>query len=167
MAQKTRTELQAKWIFDYLPTETDYDDVWDSFVNILDDSVGIYRPTTEPSIVTGTPNTLLIDCDSNSECMFEPIKSTGVPIIDIDFSLSFSNETQTDLISLVFQLSGSRTITMPSGVLVSNPSSIGVWTGTPTNTLALASGTGDIIEMQLLRYKNTSNWVLKVGEPAI
>lgn len=38
MASKTRTFLQALFVTTYIPQESDYDSVWDSFFNLLDDS---------------------------------------------------------------------------------------------------------------------------------
>jgi hypothetical protein len=37
MAQLTRAQLEALWIKDFEPTESNYDDVWESFLNLLDD----------------------------------------------------------------------------------------------------------------------------------
>jgi hypothetical protein len=171
MALLTRAQLKALWVQGYKPTESNYDDVWDSFSNLSDDGYSepkIYIPSTQPDLTLGTPNTLVLDIDSNRQAMFEPQKETGVTqSIDVDFTLSFLNSSSALLISTVFQLSGTRTITMPLDVLVSNASSIGTWIGGGTQTLELSTGTADIIELQFLRYLTTSKWLLKVSEIAI
>ncbi|MCP4586008.1 hypothetical protein, partial [Pseudoalteromonas sp.] len=124
----------------------------------------IFTPTTEPDITISTPNTLVLDCESSESCMFEPQEDTGTTIpIDIDFDLSFSNTTGTKLISMVLQLTGTRTITFPSDVLCSNASSIGTWNNT-SKELELTAGTADIIEFQFLRYATGSDWLMKVAD---
>ena len=133
------------------------------------DFVGIseYIPTAQPDITIGVPNTLELDCTNQPQCLFEPQKETGVTqAIDVDYTLSFLNTTDTLLVSKVVQLTGTRIITMSADVLVSNPSSIGVWVGGGTQTLTLSAGTADIIEFQFLRYSTASKWILKVGDPA-
>lgn len=125
----------------------------------------IYTPDTQPDISLGTPNTLDLNCNNEKQAIFEPQKEAGVTqAIDVDFTLSFSNDSNALLISMAVQLTGTRNITMPADVLVSNPSSIGDWSGAPV--LQISAGTADIIEFQFLRYSTTSKWLLKVSEVA-
>jgi hypothetical protein len=118
-------------------------------------------PLSNPVIETGT---LTLDMDGNEQAMFEPEKSTGVPVIDTDFTLAFANASSGKLASMVVQLTGTRTITMPSDVLVSNPSSMGDWSAKPD--LVIMAGTADIIEFEFLRYSLDSKWLLKIAEKA-
>ena len=128
------------------------------------DSLKIYVPGTQPSIVDGTPDTLTLNCTNREEASFEPRLSVGTLTIPSDFTVAFSNTTGTLLISIVLSLTGTVAITFPSDVLCSNPSSIGDWT---SNTLTLSAGTDDLIEMQLIRYSTNSKWLLKVAEVAV
>jgi len=138
---------------------TDYQVANKSYV----DDLKIYVPGTQPAIDTAL---LTLNCINREEAMFEPRLSVGTLTIDSDFTIELTNSTSsTLLISAVFSLTGTVTITFPSDVLCSIPSSIGTWT-TGAKTLALAAGTDDIIEMQLQRYSTNSKWLLKVAEVA-
>ena len=125
----------------------------------------IYEPSTEPNVVTGTPNTLTLNMDSYRQAMFEPRLSVATRTINVNFDLVISNQTNGKLLSVVLSLTGTITIDMPSDVLVSNASSIGTWDDV-AKELELATGTDDIIELQFLRDKTASKWLLKVSEVA-
>lgn len=126
----------------------------------------IYIPSSEPEIVTGTPNELTIDMDSVRQSMFEPRLSTGTRSINVDFDLTITNDTNALLLSCLFSLTGTRIISFESDVLVSNASSIGTWDDTGKE-LTLTTGTDDIIEFQFLRDRTASTWLLKVAEVAL
>ena len=125
-------------------------------------SDGMYTPTTQPSIAA---TILTLNCNNYNSAMFEGRLSVGTLSINSDFSIAFSNTTGTKLVSLVLSLTGTRNITMPADVLVSNPSSVGSWAGSPI--LELTTGTDDVIELQFLRYSTNSKWLLKVSEIAV
>lgn len=44
MTQRNRTYLKTKWINDYIPSEIDFSDLFDSFINRLDDSTFFIEP---------------------------------------------------------------------------------------------------------------------------
>ncbi len=123
----------------------------------------IYRPVTEPTIITGE---ITLTGESSSSVMYEPRTSVGTRVISTNFELILSDMTGTDVISTVFSLTGTITITMPSNVKVSNASSIGTWDDV-LKELDIAAGTADIIELQFLWNATEAIWLLKVGEVAI
>ena len=124
----------------------------------------IERPSTQPAVVTGTPNTLTIDLNSRKQGLFEPRLSVGTLSINLDFDLVINNKANADLASIVLSLTGTRIITFESDVLVSNASTLGTWA---SPDLTITAGTDDLIEFQFLRYKTSSKWLLKVGEVSI
>lgn len=120
----------------------------------------IERPTTQPAIAAGV---LTIDLNNRKQVLSEPRLSVGTLTINEDFTWAFSNATNGDLASAVLSLTGTRIITFPADVLVSNASTLGTWAAP---NLTLTAGTDDLIEFQFLRYKTNSKWLLKVGEVA-
>ena len=128
---------------------------------LLDDAL-IYKPSTQPAI---SASTLTLDCTEKDEAMFEGRLSVGTLTINSDFTIALANVTATNLISCVLSLTGTRNITMPADVLVSNPSSLGDWSAKPI--LEITAGTDDVIEFQFLRYATNSKWLLKVSEVAV
>lgn len=86
----------------------------------------LFRPSTEPAVDTSI---VTLNCEGHAAAMFEPRLSAGTRTINANFTQAFSNVGNTDLVSAVYSLTGTRIITMPSDVLVSNSSSIGVWDG--------------------------------------
>lgn|SRR4030042_1917868 len=117
-------------------------------------------PVSSPVIDTGV---MTLNCNNNSQAMFEGHTSVGTLIITDDFEIQFSNITGTKLISLILTLTDENEITFPNTVMCSNPSSNGTWAG---NVLTLVSGTAVIVEFQLIWYATSSKWLLKVSEEA-
>lgn len=152
----SRAALKALWIQGYMPLEADYVNLFDSFMALIDDL------SPKNPVISG--GTLTLDCLSQFQILFEPLESVGVLPIDIDFTVAITNATNAKLISMILTLTGTRIITFPADVLVSIPSSIGVWSAP---NLTLSAGTNDIIEIQMLRYTQSSNWLLKVAEKAV
>ena len=124
---------------------------------------GLYRPAVEPVI---SASAMSIDLADNSQGMFEPRAATATRAISSNFTLSFANVANAELISCVFSFTGTVTITMPSDVEVSNPSSLGTWDDA-LKELEIAAVTADIIEFQFLRNKTESTFLLKVAEVAL
>lgn len=123
-------------------------------ISELVEFISIYIPDTQPTIVSGTPNTLTLDCNNRQQCKFDPLST-----ISSDFTVALSNATYAEVIHLTAAYTGTRIITFPASFKCSNPSTIGDWTGT---VLTLSAGTADIIEMSIM--KNGSNYLLIVGE---
>jgi len=124
---------------------------------------GIYRPAVEPVLVGSV---LTLDVANNTQAMFEPRKASATRTIDGNYTLVLSNSVNANLISKVVSLTGTIIITMPADVLVSNPSTLGVWDDT-LKTLTMSAGTDDLIEFQFLWDKTNSQWFLKVSEVAL
>ena len=152
----SRAALKALWIQGYKPLEADYENLFDSFMALFDDL------NPKNPVISG--GTLTLDCLSQFQILFEPLESAGVLPIDIDFTVALVNATNAKLISMILTLTGTRTITFPADVIVSIPSRIGVWVAP---NLILTTVTDDIIEIQLLRYTQSSKWLLKVAEKAV
>lgn len=123
----------------------------------------IHEPSTEPAIVSGTPNTLTFDLNSARQAIFEPRLSVGTHGINVDHTVSFSNASSGLLMSIFYRLTGTRIITFPSDVKCSVPSTIGTWDDVG-KTLTLTAGTDDDILMVLQRNKTASYWDLSVNE---
>jgi len=121
--------------------------------------IGIYKPATQPAI---TASVLTIDCKSRNQVIVEPTPRPETS----NFSIVFSNVTNTDVVQVVLQLTGTIIITMPSNVKVSIPSSIGVWDNI-LKTLTMSAGTADEIGFNFLWNKSGLFWDLAVGEVAI
>jgi hypothetical protein len=133
---------------------------WSVLISSTDSE--IYIPITQPII---SDNVMTLNCADRFECMFEGRTSVETLLITNDFTIEFSNETNTKLISLILNVSGTNAITFPSGVMCSNPSTNGIW-NTGSRILTLASGSDKIVELQLIKYETSSKWLLKVGEEA-
>lgn len=125
----------------------------------------IYEPTTEPSIVTGTPNTLTLDLNNARQAIFEPRLSSGTRSINVDFTLALSNAGNGRYFDMTLSLSGTRIISLPSDFRVSVPSTIGTYDGVSSpRTLTLACGTDDVIIMIAKYIKTEAVWDLSVNE---
>jgi len=118
-----------------------------------------FRPATEPAI---TATVLTINCNNCNAIIVEPTPRPETS----NFSIVLTNVTNTDLIQVSLQLTGTIIITMPSNVKVSNPSSIGVWDD-GLKTLTMTTGTADEIGLNFLWNKSGLFWDLAVGEVAI
>lgn len=118
-------------------------------------------PETQPVIDTGV---MTLDCNNHWQAMFEGRTSVGTLVITDDFTIALSNASAAKLISLILTLTGTNQITFPNTVMCSNPSSKGTWAN---NVLTLASGTGVIVEFQLIWYASASKWQLKVSEEGV
>lgn len=163
MARLTRSELKALWVKFFKPAASDYANLFDSFINIEDDGTIIYRPTTEPVLSGSDMPINMIDAYQG---MFEPRSTSGTRTISSNFTIIISNDSNADLISMVFSLTGTVTVTFPSDVYCSNAGSIGTWTN-GAKTLELAAGTDDRIEFQLLKDRTTGDYFLKISDPLI
>ena len=160
MARTTRDILKTYFETGDKPSEVEFAELIDSFLSFEDDGdPRTYRPTTEPSI---TATVLTIDCNSRSEVIVEPTPRPETS----NFSIVFSNVTNTDVVQVVLQLTGTIIITMPSNVKVSIPSSIGVWDNI-LKTLTMSAGTADEIGLNFLWNKSGLFWDLAVGEVAL
>ena len=156
MAASTRAALKALWITGYKPTQTDYENLFDSFFALLDDSQ-IFRPATEPAVAS---TILTLDCENNNSCIFEP---TPRPIVANFSFAAFSNITGTDVIQVNLNLTGTLVISFGSNIQVSNPSSLGTWDDV-LKELTITAGTADEIEFNFLWHKAAAVWVLSIGE---
>lgn len=125
---------------------------------------GIYEPTTEPVIVTGTPNELTISLNNSQQSAFEPRLSTGTQAINVDFDLLITNDTSSLLFSSFFRLTGTRVITFESDVKVSIPSSLGSWAAPD---LTISAGTDDDILFVFQKNKTGNFWDLSVNEKSV
>lgn len=164
VAGTTTIDGISSWaIGDYIWWDED-NSTWQKIDNQSSNSLQ-YEPLAEPVIVTGTPNTLTIDMQSNKNALFEPRLSSGTRSINVDFDLIISNDSNGRLLSIILSLTGTRTIQFDSDVLCSNPSTLGIW-NSGTQELQLVLGTNDIVEFQLIRDKTGSKWILKVSEVA-
>jgi len=171
MSQRSRDILKTFFEKGDFPTSAQFIDFIDSVLNFTDDGTPIFdisdkeevieRPSTQPVINAGV---LIIDLNSRKQGIYEPRKSVGTLSIDENFTWAFDNEENADLANAVLSLSGTREITFPADVLVSNASTIGTWT---SPVLTLETGTDNIITFSFLRYKTNSKWELRVGEVAI
>ena len=124
---------------------------------------GIFRPAVEPALVGGV---LTLNGAGNTQILFEPRKTAGDAVIDVNFTHVFEEVASANLMSEVLKLTGTRIITMPANVEVSNPSTLGVWDD-GAKTLTMSAGVADKIEFQYLWYKTDSVWLLKVSEVAL
>ncbi len=167
MGQIGRAALKAYFETGDIPTQAEFIDLIDSLYNFTDDDAsGIFEqkiliPTTQPAL---SGSDLTLDMASNRQAIFEARKSVGDLTIDSDFNFIVTNKTNALVLSCVLSLTGTRIITFEADVLISNPSSIGVWA---SPVLTLSAGTDDLIEFNLLRYNTSSKWLLVVGEVAI
>lgn len=123
----------------------------------------IYRPTTEPEIVTGTPDTLTLDIAGYNQAMFEPNLSSSVRSINVDHSVILSNDENCDLFSIFYRLTGTRVIEFPSNVKVSIASTIGIWDDL-AKTLTLGAGIDDNILMIAQKNRIEDFYDLSVNE---
>lgn len=122
---------------------------------------GIHRPASEPIIVTGTPNTLPIDFQNSYEAIIEPKKTSGSRTIDVDFTISFSNDSNLTEGILRPQLSGTRVITFPSNVKCSVDGGY-TWNDV-AHTLTIPAGTNEIFNMSLEKDRQGGFYDLIVG----
>lgn len=121
----------------------------------------IHIPSTQPALLGSD---LTLDMESNRQAIFEGRKSIADLTIDSDFNFIVSNKSNALVLSCVLSLTGELELTFEADVLISNPSSIGVWA---SPVLTLSAGTDDLIEFNLLRYNTSSKWLLVVGEVAV
>jgi len=126
----------------------------------------IYEPTTEPAVVTGTPNELTLNLNNAKQAIFEPRLSVGTYTINIDFDVLLINDSNGLLFSVFFRLTGTRIISFESDVKVSIPSTIGSWDGIGKE-LTISAGTDDDILFVFQRNKTGSFWDLSVNEVSI
>lgn len=125
----------------------------------------LYRPVTEPVVSLGTPNTLAIDFADRVEAIIEPKKTSGSRTIDVDFTISFSSDSNLAEGILRPQLSGTRILTFPSNVKCSNPGA-GTWDDV-AKTWTIEAGTDEIYNMSLEKDRQGSFYDLVVGGVAI
>ncbi len=171
MSQVNRETLKSYFNTGDFPTEAQFTDFIDSVLNFVNDGTPsetleeiIQRPSTQPAIVTGTPNILTIDLNDRKQGLFEPRKSVEILGIDIDFNYAIDNDSNGDLISSPLTLTGTRIITFESKVVSSpTPSTISTWDDS-TQKLTITAGTDDLVELNFLRYKSSNKWSLMVGE---
>jgi hypothetical protein len=144
MTVRSKAYWNAKLVTGYKITQDDWIDIVDTFL--------IYRPTN-PNIVLGSPNELLIDLGNASEAIVEPRTSSGTRAISVDFDMLFVNYADTDVFSVRLQLTGTRAIKMPNGtggqpnVRVSNEG-VGSW-DSGAKIYTIPATTGDIVELIL------------------
>lgn len=134
-------------------------------LSILQELIGgIFRPAIETVLVGSV---LTLNAAGNTQAMFEPRKTAGDPVIDVNFTHVFEEVASANLISEILRLTGTITITMPSDVTSSlNPSPISVWDDA-LKELTINAGTADVIEFQFLRDITGGNWLLKVAEVSL
>lgn len=121
------------------------------------------EPETQPVISSGT---LTLNAGGASQMMLEPLKATGTPLIDVDFTIAITNDTDVQMLSVMLNISGTRVITFPANVMASVLSSISTWDAA-NNQLTIEAGTNDYVELQLLKYKQQDVYILKVSEVAV
>jgi hypothetical protein len=153
MAARTKEYWNNKLITGYKIDSDDWVDLVDTFMS--------YEPTIDPSIILGTPNELTIDLNGAINGNFEPRLSVGTRSINVDFDLLLTNVSNGRYIDIVFSLSGTRIIKLPTNVKVSVPSTIGEWTAP---NLTITAGTDDVIIMIAKYIKSEAIWDLSVNE---
>jgi len=130
----------------------------------LKDNLIPNRPDTEPAI---SASTLTIDCGNVPQVVVEPRLSVGTRTINANFTIAFSNITNTILIHATIVLTGTIVVTMPSNVDVSDAlPSFAAW-DSGTDELTLTMGTTEKIELSFMQDNTDSQITLVIGGIAV
>jgi hypothetical protein len=186
MAQVNRTVLKGYFETGDTPTEAQFIDLIDSLFNDVEDntdditegSTNLFytparaaekeevteRPSTQPVIVTGTPNTLTLDCNSRKAARFEPRLDSGTRTINVDFTLNLSNATNIEDIHFVLSLSGTRIITFNETTISLSEvlGSVFSWDDS-SDALTISAGTDEIFEFILYKDSTSGSYLLKAA----